>query len=576
MAEAIFIQLAIILLIAFIVSYIVKTFKQPIIIGYIIAGMVISPFIIQFGASREIIDVFSKFGIAFLLFMVGLHLNPKVIKEIGGASLLVGLAQMILTFGLGFLISVSLFGFNNITAIYVGIALAFSSTIIIMKLLSDKRQLDSLYGKIAIGILIIQDFAAIAVLMVISSMSGRTGFDSLGSFALRSLITGGALIILLFFIGFFILPRITRSIAKSQELLFLFSICWAFVVAALFIWIGFSLEIGALVAGIVLSISPYSTEISSKIRPIRDFFLIIFFIILGLNVQISNISSIIYAAIILSLVALIFKPVILMAFTAMMGYTKRTNFLVGTTLAQISEFSLIVLALGVAIGHIAPEILYTLTLTGIITITLSTYMIIYSNEFYKKMSKPISIFEKKKIKKQRRIRKKYDAILFGYNRMGFSILKSLQKIKKRYLIVDFNPDVIQNLSKLRIPSLYGDAYDQELLEELPLDKVQIVISTIPDYETNFLLIESVRLANPKSIIIVRAHSIHDAFNLYKKGANYVLTPHFLGGEYVAKMISDIKIEGKGYEKEKEKHLKMLTERLEKGQEHPEVRSESGV
>ncbi len=576
MAEAIFIDLAIILLIAFIVSYIVKMFKQPIIIGYIIAGMVISPFIIEFGASREIIDIFSKFGIAFLLFMVGLHLNPKIIKEIGGASLLVGLVQMILTFGLGFLASLNLFGFNVITSAYIGIALAFSSTIITMKLISDKRQLDSLYGKISIGILIIQDFVAIAVLMFISSVTGGAGAGNVGAFAIRGLITGGALILLLFFIGFFILPKLTRSIAKSQELLFLFSLCWAFAVAALFMYIGFSLEIGALVAGIVLSISPYSTEISSKIRPIRDFFLIIFFIILGLNVQISNISSIIYTAVVLSVIALIFKPVIIMALMAIMGYTKRTNFAVGTTLAQISEFSLIVLALGVSVGHIAPEILYTLTLTAIITITLSTYMIIYSNEFYKKMSRPVSIFEKQNIRKKKKIRKKYDAILFGYNRMGFSILKSLQKIRKKYLVVDFNPDVIASLTKLRIPTLYGDAYDQDLLEELPMDKAKIVISTIPDYETNYLLIESVRMVNPKAVIITRAHTIADAFNLYKKGANYVLTPHFLGGEYVAKMISDIKTEHKGYEKEKAKHIKMLTDRVEKGQEHPEVKSESGV
>ena len=396
MEQSIFIQLGIILFTAFIVSYVIRFFKQPLIIGYIVAGMIISPYIISFGASKEIIDIFSQFGIAFLLFMVGLHMNPKIIKEIGVTSLLIGIFQMLLTFTLGFFVSLFL-GFDTVSSAFIGIALSFSSTIIIMKLLSDKKQIDSLYGKISIGILIIQDLVAIVVLMFISSVSGG---DSLSSIAVKGLIGGTGLIIILFLIGFFVLPLITKRIAQSQELLFLFSITWAFVVAALFSYIGFSIEIGALIAGVVLSISPYSIEISSRIRPLRDFFLIIFFIILGFNVPISNISSVLFNAIIFSIIALVFKPVILMTLTAMFGYTKRTNFLVGTTMGQISEFSLIVLTLGVSLGFIQGEILSTLTLTGIITITLSTYMIMYSNSLYQKASKFISIFERKKNKKR--------------------------------------------------------------------------------------------------------------------------------------------------------------------------------
>ena len=569
--DHIFIQLAMILFIAFVVSYIVRAFKQPIVIGYIIAGMIaaltIEYGVIELEASTEIISIFSQFGIAFLLFIVGLHLNPKIIKEIGASSLFIGLGQIIATWTFGFLVSSYILGFDFVTSTYIGIALSFSSTIIIMKLLSDKRQLDSLFGKISIGILIIQDLVAVGVLMFISSMSNGTSFSS---FAIRGLLSGGALIGLLFLIGFFILPRAIKGIAKSQELLFLFSICWCVVIAALFSYLGFSIEIGALIAGVVLAISPYSTEISSKIRPLRDFFLIIFFIILGLNIHISSIGSIIFNAMILSLIALIFKPFILMILMALFGYTKRTNFLVGSTLAQISEFSLIVLGLGVAMGHITGEVLSTLTLTGVITITLSTYLIMYSKEIYHKMSKVISIFERKNIKEKRKIRKEYDAILFGYNRIGFSILSSLKKIGKNYLVVDFNPDTIADLTKFRVPCLYGDIDDLELLSELPLDKIQLAASTIPDFETNFLLIESIRIVNPNAIIIVRAHNIKDALRLYKKGASYVLTPHFLGGEYIAKMVRELNTNKKEYKEEKEKHIKTLLKMMEKGQEHPEV------
>lgn len=541
--------------------------KQPIIIGYIIAGVIISPFLIKFGASTEVIGVFSKLGIAFLLFIVGLHLNPKVIKEIGTASLLVGLGQIILTFGLGFLVAWKVLGMNIIASSYIGIALAFSSTIIIMKLLSDKQNLDSLYGKISIGILIIQDLVAIAVLLFISSLSGDTGLQ--GS-ALKTLLGGAGLIVVLFLLGYFVLPRLTKSIAKSQELLFLFSVCWCFLVAALFSYFGLSIEIGALVAGVVLSVTPYSTEISSKIRPLRDFFIIIFFIILGLNMQIESIGSIIVGALILSVIVLIFKPLILMFLLKNFRYTKRTNFLVGTTLAQISEFSLIILGLGVALGHIASSVLHTTILTMVITIVISTYMIIYAKDFYPKMARFVGWFEKKNIKHERKIGKNYDAILFGYNRIGFSILNAMKSARRKYLVVDFNPDTITVLNKFKVPCLYGDVDDPELLKDLPLDKIKLAVSTIPDFEANFLLVEEIRTINPKAIIIVRAHTIEDALELYKKGASYVLTPHFLGGEYISKMIKEIGVKEKDYEKEKEKHIETLKGIAERGQEHPRV------
>ncbi len=564
--DPIFIQLAIILSVAFVVSYIVKLLKQPIIIGYILAGIIIGPFILLLGASTELIHTFSEFGIAFLLFIVGLHLNPRVIKEIGTSSLLIGLGQMLLTFGLGFGISLIL-GFSSITGVYIGLALAFSSTIIVMKLLSDKQHLDTLYGKISIGILIIQDLVAIGVLMFISSVSGIVASKGL---VLQNVLIGIGLIIFLFLCGFYILPRLTRHIAKHQELLFLFSIFWCFLIATLFGYIGFSIEIGALIAGIVLSFSPYSIEISSKVRPLRDFFLIIFFIILGLNIPVLNLGPVIVNALILSAAVIALKPVILMFFSSLFRYTKRTNFLVGTTLAQISEFSLIVLMLGVSVGHISTDILHTLTLTLVITMFFSTYMIIYSKKFYTRLYKFASLFERKRVKREKNIKDKYNAILFGYNRIGFSILKSLKKIKEKYLVVDFNPDTISDLQKFNIPCLYGDVDDPELLRELPLDKINMAVSTVPDFDTNLLLIESIKMANPNAIVIVRAHSIREAMNLYDHGASYVLTPHFLGGEYVAKMIRESKTKKLDYREEKIKHIKMLKEIEKRGQEHPEV------
>ena len=561
--DSTFIQLAVILLAAFVVSYIIRALNQPLIIGYIISGIIISPFLFNAGASTESIKIFSEIGISFLLFIVGLHLNPKVIKEIGGTSLIIGAVQMIITFGATYLVSNYILNAGMVASIYYGIAVSFSSTIIAMKILSDKKQLDSLPSKISIGILIVQDLFAVAVLMFISSMAGIDNSSTLGGF-----VGGLVLIVLVLLVGYFVLPRITKGIAKSQELLFLFAVCWSFVLAALFLYIGFSMEIGSLLAGVILSTSPYVTEISSKIRPLRDFFLIIFFIILGLKIQISEISTVLIPAIILSGIALIFKPFVLMVLGRMSNYTKRTNFIVGSTLSQISEFSLIVAALGLSIGQITSTNLNTIILTLLITIFISSYILTYSGNLYNKFSNMLTIFENKKIKRDRKLKKEYDTILFGYNRVGFSILNSLKSLKRKYLVVDFNPDTIGDLNKFNIPAIYGDVYDMDFLDELKLEDLNLAVSTIPDIETNELLLESIRAVNKKAIIVLRAHTIEDALKLYEEGANYVLTPHFLGGEYVANMIQHSKGKDKNYREERGKHMKMLKEILSKGVNHP--------
>ena len=566
--DGIFIQLAVILFAAFIVSYIAKSLNQPIIAGYIIAGILVSPLLLKMGASTDVIKVFSDFGISFLLFIVGLHLNPKVIKEIGASSLAVGLLQVGSVFGITYFVSKYLLQYSPITSLYVGIAVAFSSTIIIMKLLSDKKQLDALYGKISIGILIIQDLVAIGVLMFISSVSNHS--VQIATSGVQGILAGLFIVLGLFFIGYFVLPKMMETIAKSQELLFLFSIAWCFVLAALFSYIGFSMEIGSLVAGVILSVSPYATEISSKVRPLRDFFLIIFFIILGLQIQLTNIGSILFDAIILSAIALTVKPLITMVGLRFFGYTKRTNFLVGITLGQISEFSLILLGLGLSLGQISPQIMDTIILTMIFTVLLSSYMIIYANKFYTLVSPALKIFEKKRIRDQKKTNQKYDAILFGYNRIGFSILKSLKKLKKKYLVVDFNPDSINNLKRFGVPALYGDVYDLEFLQDLPLEHLNLAVSTIPDVETNQLLLETIKQVNKDATVILRAHSIDDALKLYASGANYVLTPHFLGGEYVGDMIKHSKTKDEDYSLERQKHIKMLKQILSQGHDHPHV------
>ena len=558
MAVNLFISLSLAVVFAVIVSGFMRVLKQPLIVGYIFTGIIVGPYFFNLFSTNEIFETLSQLGIAFLLFMVGMHLNPRAIKEVGKVSLVTGIGQIIFTSIIGFLISLAL-GFSILVSVYISIALTFSSTIIITKLLYDKKDIDSLYGKIAIGFLIVQDLVAIIILMVVSSFSDGVSLN-LWTTLLRGLI----ILSLLFAFSFFVLPKLVKRAAKSSEFLVLFSVGWALAIASLFHYLNFSLEIGALLAGMALSLSPFSAEISSKMKPLRDFFLVLFFIIIGSQIVFLHVAQNILPIILFSLFILIGNPLIVMIIMKYFGYTKRTGFFAGLTVAQISEFSIILVALGVSVGHLTSEILSMVTMIGLITITGSTYLILYSNSIYQRISKYLSIFEKKKINGDKKfLKKNYDALLFGYNRTGFDILKTLVKLKKNYLVVDFNPDTIAVLKKFKIPSLYGDAEDSELLNELNLDKTELVVSTVPDYKTNILLMEFIRRANPKAVVIMRAENFDEAIELYKKGADYILTPAFLGGEHISKMIDKFKINKKEYEKEKEKHLKRLGEVLKK-------------
>jgi Kef-type K+ transport system membrane component KefB/Trk K+ transport system NAD-binding subunit len=567
MAISIFIELSIVILIAVVVAGIVRLLRQPLIIGYILTGIIVSPYFLNIVKSTDAIATFAQIGMVLLLFMVGLNLNPKIIKDVGKVSLVTGVGQVIFTSLVGFFIG-QLLGFSTIVSIYIAIALTFSSTIIIMKLLSDKGDLETLYGRIAIGFLIIQDLIVIVILMVISSIPAGINFTTL---ALETVLKGVGVLLLLFLISVYIFPQLTKAIAKSQEFLLLFSIGWCFAIASLFYYLNFSIEAGALLAGITLSLSPYHYEIGSKMKPLRDFFIILFFILLGSQMIFTNISQYIIPIIIFSIFILIGNPLIVMVLMGLLGYTKRNSFLAGLTVAQISEFSLILVALGVKVGHLTTDILSLVTIIGLITIAGSTYLILYANKIYPYLSKYLGIFERKGKKvDEHRYQKDgiYDIILFGYDRIGYDILESFKKIKKKFLVIDYNPETITKLAKEGFDCKYGDADDSELLNELNFSKIKMVVSTVHNLDTNLLLINKIRESNKKAIITVVSHQIDEAIKLYDAGATYVLMPHFLGGHHVSTMIEEHGLNLNKFLKEKIAHIEHLRKRKEAGHEHP--------
>ena len=561
----IFTQLSLLILAVLAISFIARILKQPLIIAYIITGILISPFFISVIPENETVQTFSQMGIAFLLFMVGLHLNPKVIKEVGFISVVVGTIQIISTAVLGFFIAMFL-NFSIISSLYIAFALTFSSTIIVTKILSDKSDLESLYGKISIGILILQDIVVILLLLFLSYFS--KGFNTDLSF--NAISYGILILVSLVFLSIYVLPNITRFVAKNQELLLLFSIGWCFLLSALFFYFFKSMEVGALIAGMSLSLSPYHTEIASKIKPLRDFFLVLFFVLLGMNLPLNSIPLILKPALILSIFVIFFKLFIILASLGVAGYTKRTGFFTGISLGQISEFSFIIASLAVSLNQISKQTSALITLTGIITIAFSTYAMIYSNKLFSLLSRPLSIFERKRIKEKKLKQEHYEFILFGYNRIGFSLLKALTKLRRKYVVVDFNPETIKKLENKGVTCIYGDAEDTEFLEDLGISKAKLVISTIPDAEINSLILHKIREKNDKAIVILTAHQISIAFKFYEEGADYVILPHFLGGQYTSKLIEKFRTNKKAYEKEKIKQIENLRERLEEGHEHPKI------
>lgn len=545
-SQNLLLSFALLMLVIAILSYVTKLFKQPLILGYIIAGIILGPAVLNLIEPSPILTLFSQMGIAFLLFLVGLNLDFKILKQVGTASLITGFGQVVFTSLIGYLI-VRVLGFGLVEAMYIAIALTFSSTIIVVKLLSDKKDLDSLHGRISIGVLIVQDIIAMIILIIISGFSnGNLGeLDVL----LFTLAKGVALVLVILILVRFVIKPLAKSAAESPELLFLSSIAWCFLISALFYIAGFSLEIGAFLAGISIAGIVYTREIIFRIEPLRDFFVVLFFIALGLQVGLESISRVIFPAMILSLFVLFVKPLIVLPLIGMLGYKKRTGFLAGGSLAQVSEFSLILVALGLTLGHLSSDAVSLVTLVAIISIAISSYMITHGDRLYTFFSKYLNIFERKSLKEDELAIfskfKDYEVVLFGGHRIGRVIVNALQRINKtrkkkiNFLVIDYDPNIIEKMTNKKVHSIYGDVADEEILDAINFKKTKIVISTIPNLDDNLNLIGRIRKRNKKVIIFVTTMHMHEAEILYGAGADQVILPYLLSGDKIVELLEYI-------------------------------------
>lgn len=549
-------ELSIVILVAAVLGILARFLKQPIILAYIFSGVAIGFFSFFHLTNKDMFQTFSEIGLMLLLFLIGLEINYSSLRLVGRDSILVGLTQIIFTFIPGFYLS-RFFGFNWLQAAYISICLTFSSTIVVIKLLSEKKQTNSLYGKISIGFLLVQDFVAILLLVFLSGL--RNGEIVLSNVLLTGL-KGLVLFVVMLYLGRKILPWLFDKISRSQELLFLTSLAWCFAIASLATKLGFSIEIGGFLAGLALANSSENFEISAKISSLRDFFILIFFVSLGSSLVFSNLSGLTLQIIILSLFVLIGNPLIVLIIMGILGYRKRTSFLCGVTVAQISEFSLILAGLGLKLGHLDNQVVSLITTVAIITIVLSTYLIIYAEHIFRKLARFLRIFERKFKKAEFAGELSFNKpiVLIGAHRIGQNIASHIPK--EDLLIVDFNPDVVADLRKKGYNVIFGDISDLEIMESANLNLSQLVISTSPDFDDNLGLLEKIINTTGgfknRPRIILRAENEQDAKTFYNKGADYVLLPYLTAGQYLGKSIS-VDPELKIIKQLKEKDLEMM-------------------
>lgn len=533
---SLFLSLSLGITLATIFGFVSRVIKLPLIIGYLVAGIVITVVGLLTGEQKTFLEITSQLGITFLLFLIGLEMNIKELPWIGKTGLLIGVGQIVITSVVGFLI-VTLLGYPPVQALYIAIALTFSSTVIIVKLLSEKKDLQSLYGKITIGLLLVQDLCAILILVLLSGFSTYSQITPLTLFLIMA--KGLFIILVIYLLAKTVLPKIFDKVAQTPELLFVTSIAWALLVASLvsFPKMGFSIEIGGFLAGVALSSLPEHLQIASRVRPLRDFFITLFFLLLGTKLAIALTPDLLKIALPLSLFVLFGNPLIVLTIMGLLGYKKRTSFLTAVTVGQVSEFSFIIVALGERVGHIGQSIVSLVVLVGVITMTTSSYLILNSEKIYSKIRQVLTFFEKKRTRESAFIPQRSFSnhiILIGGDRMGTRLIPILQKREEPLVIIDFNPRVVQKLSALTgVFSMYGDIGDPEAIEILNIGQAKLVVSTINNHEQDLFILDKIRSLTQKPTTIFVANNTQHAISLYEKGADYVIVPSFVSGDHLA-------------------------------------------
>ncbi len=510
--------------------------KQPVILGYFLAGAFIGPAVgLKLVTDPQNIRVIAEIGLILLLFVIGLEINFKKILAAGKQLIVAGTGQFLLgtLIGAGFFL---LIGYGRtLDTLYLAIFCAISSTAIVVKLLYDKFELDTLPGRMSVGILIFQDIWAILILAFQPNFKNP-----------QIMLLGSALVKILLLLGIgyvlsrYVLNYIYTMIAKTPELVVAVSIGWCATMAATADVMGLSKEMGGLIAGVAVSNFPYSIHVTAKVLPLRDFFLTLFFISLGMAVPLPTFSVI---ALALGIVAFVIASRFLTIYPllALSGSGRRTGFITSLNLSQISEFSLVIGSLGLAYGHISESlralIIYAMAFSAI----LSSYMIKYNHEIYLVFNKVLARFSasgKGEEQEEADAEPAHPVVLLGFHRGAAAfidyVIENKRELLPKILVVDFNPEVLKTLANQQVHAVFGDISSVDTLSHTHIDKAKIIISSIPDMmlkgTNNLWLVETCRHLAPEAAMVATAETKEQAEELRKAGAHKVILPYYLVGE----------------------------------------------
>lgn len=535
----ILIQIAIAIVAATLGGLLARVLRQPLILGYLAAGVVIGP-----PQGLELIDAhdiepIAELGLILLLFMIGLEIDLRKLRTTGSATVAVGLGQFVLcvALGLGF---APLIGFDGIDAVYIAVAAALSSTMIVVKLLYDKTELDTGPGRITLGILVFQDLWAIGFLALQPTLADPDMF-----LLLLSVLKGAGLVAFAFLMSGWVLPPVFRSTAKSPELMLIGALGWCFLMVFASAELGLSREMGALIAGVSLSTFPYNLNVIAKVISLRDFFLTLFFVTLGAQIPAPS-SGILTAAVALSTFLVVSRFLTITPILHFMKQGNRVAFIPALNLSQISEFSLVICTLGLGYGHISDDALTIVILTFAITSVLSTYGLTYNYQIFRAVNPILTRLGLRDLDRDdvdERIRQ-HDIVLLGLYRDGSSLIHELllrdTGLRQRMAVIDFNPLVRERLAVLGIQAVYGDVSHRDTLHHADVEEAKVLVSSIPDAmlrgTSNARLLEELKTLAPHAVTIVTADDFALARELYAAGAGYVYIPRLMGAAELAEVV----------------------------------------
>ncbi|NCP47080.1 hypothetical protein COT86_04235 [Candidatus Collierbacteria bacterium CG10_big_fil_rev_8_21_14_0_10_43_36] len=504
---------------------------MPSIVGQVLAGIAFGVFGLVNNQSLESIKFLGSLGVTLLLFLVGLEMNLKELKNIGWTVVKIFLIQTIVLWTIFFGIANLFLRFSVISSLWLSMALTFSSTIVVVKILSEKKDLGSFAGKISLGILLLQDVTAIIVLVLMPSF-GR-GFEP--SALLGLAIKIAILFLTINVLGHIVISKIEKYLIKSSEDLVLLSLIWFFLAVYFSTNVmGLTPEIGGILAGISLSTSWGHFQIVSKIKTLRDIFLTLFFVLLGLEIGVVKIDWLLVSGLVTLTLIIKFIASELSCFLS--GLSGKVAFSVSTNMTQLSEFSLIVLSFGLISGFWKSDLVTAVTVAGLTSMVVSTIIINQSSHLYKFMSEQLPMIFKFGGVNSGVVTMKGHVVLLGGDRTGRSIMSSLKKNGEKVLVVDFNPDVISRLKNRGEEAIFADASDPDVLETANMVDAKMIISTVKDLDDSLALLTLLKQKRIKVPTIVDAETAAQAALLYEAGASYVIFPHFVSGLHLGLLV----------------------------------------